>query len=955
MPYDPEMKEIIDAFVSEGYERLEEAESQLPYIQEAYHEQIVQTLFRLFHSLKGSAGYLNFENIKQLTHEAENLLDLFRKTGIKPSADDVDLIYRAMDFLKQLLDNVAANLTDEGFEGEVELMIRDIANARQKHPQPTLTPEVSPSPRGEQPLPETPETPSPQAETPSTEVTSQVSPIPPAETPSQNTPETFNEEEIPILEEIPVIEEAQVEEISPETVEKLETEELATEELLEPSSLQSAVISETSEPVADETPPETTPEDQIPLEAGKEEAENPPLEKTPLSSETLESEPIEIESQEGTLTPAPSAIEEEVIALTEGFSETPEPKEIPIQTEEPSLPTTEEPPSPALVERDTSATETPSPTVEQTQAEPTQKETPTQTPDFSNFRLDNLVTPEMLERFHNETSELLDEAEQTVLQIENADNKTELIQAVFRAIHTIKGNASFLNLERIATQAQTLENILDNLRNNTMPFSPAITNILLRGIDYIRHDIARLNQTEEETPQQEYKPLGEILVEMGATSKETIEEALLEKEKPLGEILVEKGAVSEDDIQIALKTQAGMAQNLPGAGLQKREIRVEASRLDRLFDLMGELINAEAMVLHHPLIKQIDDDSLQKSISHLMKISRELQEVTMEVRMVPLEGLFIRMHRLVRDLSRKFDKAIELRITGQENEIDKNLIDQIADPLLHLLRNAIDHGIESREERIQKGKPERGLVELSAQYQGNEIWISVRDDGRGLDREKILAKARAKGLLHKNPEEMSDQEIWKLIFLPGFSTKDEVTDISGRGVGMDVVLKNIEKLRGQVDITSQEDKGTTITMKIPLTMAILDGVVCRIGQALFILPLADIVEFFKPQTHQITRGEANSILINLRGEILPVLDLEDIYYKTPNETPVTGRILIVVSDQERKMAIAVDEILSSQQVVVKSLSDYIGRVAGMIGCSILNEGQIGFIIDVKGLSKRMFE
>lgn len=906
MPYDPEMKEIIDAFVSEGYERLEEAENQLPHIQEAYHEQIVQTLFRLFHSLKGSAGYLNFENIKNLTHEAESLLDIFRKTGLKPSAEDVDLIYKAMDFLRQLLDNVAANLTDEGFEGEVNLMIEEIARTSTKHLKEMAEVENSPPPSS----PESASSPEPLQKESSVSSSEETASSPPSleevtpqseEIPTEENTFAFIEEEIPITEEIPV-----------------------EEDIEEETSLEETLLSP-SEVLSEKSPEETSfvPQPEIPSSSPE----------TPLP--TSEEEPL----------PSP-LIEEEVVALSEGF-EKPISQEASSSEQGITETSLEEAATSSQQENISSLQPNVTSSVEE-------EKSPLAEPDFSHVRLDNLITPEMRERFRSETTELLDDAEQHVLFLENAENKTDLIQAIFRSIHTIKGNASFLTFDRIARQAETLENILDSLRNNSMPFTPAVTNILLRGIDYMRRDLTTLGKEEKESQEEAYKPLGEILVEMGAADRETVEEALLEKEKPIGEILIEKGVVNEEVVNQALKKQAGMTDNTT-LGLQKREIRVDASRLDRLFDLMGELINAEAMVLHHPAVKNIQDDNLQKAISHLTKISRELQEVTMEVRMVPLEGLFMRMHRLVRDLSRKFNKSIEFRIIGQENEIDKNLIDQIADPLVHLLRNAIDHGIESPEERLQKGKPERGLVELSAQYQGNEIWISVRDDGRGLSREKILAKAQSKGLLHKSPQEMSDAEVWKLIFLPGFSTKDEVTDISGRGVGMDVVIKNIEKLRGQVDILTKPNEGTTITMKIPLTMAILDGVVCRIGQALFIIPLADIVEFFKPQQSQITRGEANSLLINLRGEILPVLDLEDVFYHQPNPTPLPQRILIVVSSQERKMTIAVDEIISSQQVVVKSLSDFIGRIEGMIGCSILNEGQIGFIVDVKGLARRMFE
>jgi two-component system chemotaxis sensor kinase CheA len=335
--------------------------------------------------------------------------------------------------------------------------------------------------------------------------------------------------------------------------------------------------------------------------------------------------------------------------------------------------------------------------------------------------------------------------------------------------------------------------------------------------DQSRPEIEFIEDVQVETDS-DYKPLGDVLIEMGATTRDKIDHALDEQQKKLGEILVEKGVAQKEVVDKALQEQAKYQTEAKESSyaVKRKDIRVDMSKLDRLFDLMGELITAEAMVVSHPELEGLDIENFHKAADEMSKITRSMQEITMGIRMIPLEGLFNKMRRLVRDLARKFDKKINLSISGQDTEMDRNVIEEISDPLVHIIRNSIDHGIEAREQREAAGKSPEGNIGLDAKYEGNEIWITVSDDGGGLHREKILAKAEKNDLLTGNPDEMSDSDVWQLIFEPGFSTADQVSEISGRGVGMDVVRRNIEKLRGKIDIASTPGKGTNMILKIPL-------------------------------------------------------------------------------------------------------------------------------------------
>jgi two-component system chemotaxis sensor kinase CheA len=323
--------------------------------------------------------------------------------------------------------------------------------------------------------------------------------------------------------------------------------------------------------------------------------------------------------------------------------------------------------------------------------------------------------------------------------------------------------------------------------------------------------------------------------------------------------------------------------------------------------------------------------------------------MAMVLRMIPVSGLFRRMIRLVHDISLKAGKKVELKLSGEETEMDKTVIETITDPLVHILRNSCDHGIEPPEERLKLGKPEKGVVRLSACHEEGEVRITIEDDGRGLDRDKLLAKAISKGLVEGDGSDMSDRAIYNLIFAPGFSTADKITDISGRGVGMDVVRQNLDKIKGRVEVNSKPGKGTRINLRIPLTLAIIDGMLVRIGQTKAILPTLAICEAFRPRGDALTITPDGDTLIRVRESFYPVLRLYEVLGKQPDSEQITDGILITLENQDNRLCLLVDEILGQQQTVIKGLSDYIGSVRAVSGCTIMGNGEVCLILDVGSL------
>ncbi len=386
--------------------------------------------------------------------------------------------------------------------------------------------------------------------------------------------------------------------------------------------------------------------------------------------------------------------------------------------------------------------------------------------------------------------------------------------------------------------------------------------------------------------------------------------------------------------------------------LNQNIINVSVSKLDKLMDLVGEMVIAEAMVVQNPDLEGLELNNFLKAARQLNKITGEMQDMVMSIRMVPLTATFHKMNRIVRDMCKKLGKDVQLEIVGDETEVDKNIIEHISDPLMHLVRNSIDHGIEAPEDRQSKGKSQTGTITLEAKSAGSDVLIIIRDDGKGLDKEKILIKARQNDLLYKPDEEMSDREIFNLIFLPGFSTKDNVSEFSGRGVGMDVVTKSIESVGGTASVDSIQGKGTTVTLKIPLTLAIIDGMNIKVGNSRYTIPTISIKESFRPKEGDIFTDPDNNEMIMVRGQCYPILRLHERYNVKTNITSFYSGIIIMVEQDERTLCIFADELIGQQQVVVKALPEYIRNFEknnGLAGCTLLGDGSISLILDVAGL------
>ena len=451
-----------------------------------------------------------------------------------------------------------------------------------------------------------------------------------------------------------------------------------------------------------------------------------------------------------------------------------------------------------------------------------------------------------------------------------------------------------------------------------------------------------------ETVEGGLKPLGAILVESGVVSPAVLEQAL-SQQKRVGEILVEQKAVTPHQLEQALNTQRQQEAASHTKKTDTTSIRVDTAKIDKLINLVGELVITQSMLSDLGSrfeIKQLP--VLLERVAQLERNTREIQERVMGIRMLPIGTAFSRFPRLVRDLSTKAGKKIQLVLSGEETELDKTVIESIGDPLTHLVRNSADHGLEPPEERLDNNKSEVGTIRLNAFHEGGNICITVEDDGRGLNRDKIVAKAVKQGLIGEN-EKLSDDQIWPLIFRPGFSTAEKVTDVSGRGVGMDVVKRNIEALGGTVSIKTVTGKGTTFTLKLPLTLAIIEGMTVRVGKETYIVPLLSILESIQPTREMIKTIVAKGELVNVRGAYLPLMRLYEVFRLEPDLSDPTKAILLILETERERVAVMVDEILGQQQVVIKSMEQNFRKVEGVAGATILGDGTVGFILDVRGL------
>lgn len=528
--------------------------------------------------------------------------------------------------------------------------------------------------------------------------------------------------------------------------------------------------------------------------------------------------------------------------------------------------------------------------------------------------------------FFEEAAEHLASLETLLLSLDLQQPDSEKLNAIFRAAHSIKGSASTFGFPDMASVTHDLETLLDRVRKQELELSERIIDITLVARDVLLDQLAA-HQGGEVVPEQR---VAEVIAKIRAIANQ--------------EVLPTSNVVSLDT---KVASESKQAPTVPSS--EQNSIRVSIERVDQLINLVGELVITQSMLAQTAQLNQVTDEPidferLQERLQQLERNTRELQESVMSIRMLPVSSVFSRFPRLVRDLASKLNKQIELRTVGEGTEIDRGVIEKITDPLTHLIRNSVDHGIETVDERLAAGKPAKGLVTLTACHQGGSVVIEIQDDGRGLNREKLLAKARERNVAIA--ESPSDQDIWQLIFAPGFSTAETVTDVSGRGVGMDVVRRNIEQLGGRVELTSVTGKGTKISIRLPLTLAIMDGMSVGIGNNTYIVPLTTIIESLRPRQEDVKSVAGSGRVVFVRGEYLPLVALHEVFALTPQSDRPEQGILIIVDTECGRAALFVDELLGQRQVVIKSLESNYRKVPGISAATIMGDGSVSMILDV---------
>ncbi len=600
---------------------------------------------------------------------------------------------------------------------------------------------------------------------------------------------------------------------------------------------------------------------------------------------------------------------------------------------------------------------------------------------------------DLYQGFIAESNEHLDTIEENILNLEQDPENLEILNSIFRPFHTIKGVSGFMNLKQMNVIAHHLENLLDDARNQKFYLDGDATDLILDGVDFLKKMLEQLNlaldggapesmpvkpflqridtlhkvllggeSAVESFLDDEVVPpapkLGEILVEEGVISSDDLAGALVEQQvaaaaepekapKKIGKILVDQKKTDVKTVARAIRQQKQKKDVAGGGG---SSIKVDMEKLDNLVDMVGELVIVQAMIHQDPDISDLVSRKVTENMAQLGRITSSLQKVAMSMRMVPIKQTFGKMVRLVRDLAKKTEKEIDLVMFGEETEIDRNMVDLIYDPMVHMIRNSADHGLETPEQRRVAGKDDVGTITLKAYHGGGNVIIEIVDDGRGLNLEKIRQKAIEKGLLNEN-DQPTDQELCNMILAPGFSTADKITDVSGRGVGMDVVKKAIEKLRGVIEIDSSLGQGSVVTIKVPLTLAIIDGMVVIVGHERYIIPTLNVVESLRPLKEQYHTVQGQGELIKVRDHLLPLVRLHQVFHSEAQTTNPWEALVVVVEHESEQFCLLVDELVGKQEIVIKSLGERLKELPGIAGGAIMGDGRVGLILDVAGLFK----
>jgi two-component system chemotaxis sensor kinase CheA len=611
---------------------------------------------------------------------------------------------------------------------------------------------------------------------------------------------------------------------------------------------------------------------------------------------------------------------------------------------------------------------------------------------------------DLIREFITESGEHLVNIESQLLILEKDSCATETLNAVFRGFHTIKGLAGFLEFAEIQSLAHEVETLLDLARTAQLSVTPTVIDVVLESTDIVRQELEGIAQRlAGKTPSPTHVNAALLQrvrdVARGGSNSDgaspspvlaaTVEAQRIAKPKPKSKPKSETKSESKQEAkseerefmppapvadlaappqvtaQAFLQTPVLMRVDetlraTEGASIEplrqerragdSSSVRIDTGKLDQLMDMVGEMVIAQTLIGHSPALTSVKDARFLRDLTQLARITADVQRITTGMRMVPIGLQFQKTARLVRDLARRAGKQIVFEATGEDTELDKTIAEELSDPLLHMVRNSIDHGIETTEERLAAGKDRIAHIRVSAYHQSGQIVVSISDNGRGLNRAKILAKAQQNGLIQPG-QQLSDNEIFLLIFEAGFSTAEKVTDISGRGVGMDVVRRHVQKLRGRIDIQSKEGEGTTFFIKLPLTLAIIEGLVVGVGEERYVVPIFSVKEMFRPTAEMLSTVQGKGEMAMVRGGLLPIIRLHRRFEMEPRANELADGTLIVAESEGRQFCLFVDDLIGKQEVVIKSLGSRFKSVVGVSGCAILGDGRVGLILDIDGIYK----
>lgn len=570
---------------------------------------------------------------------------------------------------------------------------------------------------------------------------------------------------------------------------------------------------------------------------------------------------------------------------------------------------------------------------------------------------------EIIDDFIVESSELIETVIQDIVTIEkNPDS--DIINGIFRAVHTVKGTSSFLGFGVLSSLAHKAEDVLGMIRKGELQPDEEIADILLEAVDLMKvliDDIRTAGSEQHGTEEvlerlrrigkkeEPKKPIGEMLVEENVLTRNELDQALKkqneEKEKKLGEILVEEKLLTENQLKNFLSKQK--------VHKEEQTIRIDVKKLDDLMNLVGELVlGKNRLMLVNTLVRKGSDngqvfDNLGDVTNYIEAITNDLQLSVMRARLVPVGKLFNKIPRLVRDLAGEFKKEIDLKIEGEETELDRSLIEALHDPMIHMIRNSVDHGIEMPADRESKGKPRKGTLSVRAYNEGNHVIIEILDDGKGINLQAVREKVKEKGLMNDGElAALSPKELMNLIFIPGLSTAQKLSSVSGRGVGMDVVRTNIEKMNGQAFVDSEEGKWTRLTVKLPLTLAIMRALIVQVREELFAIPLNTVTELVKVTRDVIRTVDKNEVIV-LRDKVIPIIDLARVFSASPAGN--NQGYLVICTMGEKTIGVRTDSVVGQEEVVIKPLGEFLGNIPGVSGATIRGDGRAILILDVAAI------